>query len=566
LRVSWRPVDTSQYSNLGTDAAGPISKQWPHRYGTVQKLDRALPANDFMRWKSRSEYLARMKKLALLAALTFAACSNNSAGTKIGQTPVDNGDGRTGGRSGSSTGGRSGSSTGGTSGGASGGTTGAGGSTSSNGSGGATGVAPSTGGDAAGSDDTGAGTGSGGVSGSGGAGAPPAATGYGFGARPQQYPMGSIKPTGTQAELDAVVKAAYDKWKAAYVMTACGGHVVKTPSGVTNSSALANGMVVVAMMAGHDPQAQTVFDGMFAVARKFPSPLSESVPPKHGIAPRPGNEYLLSHVVLANCTKPNSEEGSATPSGDLPFALALTLADKQWGSAGKINYLEEAKKTANAIKLYDMNPQKVTGLGDWASLPGEGMWTTVARPNYFMVGYFRAYAKASGDMYWMQAIEAVHNKIADVQTRLSPMTGLFPQYLVGGMNPPGGSFLGDNNAPHYTGGAGLIPLWLAHDYIASGDMRAKAALTKITNWIKTATGGDASKIVDGYRLNGAAVGNAATMSFVAPFGAIAIFDAGNQAWLDSIWKLMSTAPAAGQAADTANLLGMLVVTGNWWQP
>jgi hypothetical protein len=266
-----------------------------------------------------------------------------------------------------------------------------------------------------------------------------------------------------------------------------------------------------------------------------------------------------------NCSK-IAGEGSSTPSGDLPFAYALTLADKQWGSAGKVNYLDEAKKTADAIKLYDMNPQKVTGLGDWASLPGEGMWTTVARPNYFMVGYYHAYAKASGDMYWMQAVEAVQTKIADVQRRLSPMTGLLPQYLVGGMNPPGGAFLGDNNAPHFTGGAGLIPLWLATDYIGSGDMRSKVALSKITDWLKTKTGGDASKIVDGYRLNGEAVGTTGTMAFVAPFGAIAIFDAANQAWLDGIWKLMSAAPTASQGADTANLLGMLIVTGNWWQP
>jgi hypothetical protein len=483
-----------------------------------------------------------MKTVSLVALLVFAACSDSSSGPNAGNPVAGTGGAppsRPGGSGGSGASGAGGDGTGGSAG------TGGGGVA---GSGGAGGGASSS--DAA----------------SGGAEAGSAvATGYTFGARPQQYPMGSIRPTGTQAELDAVVKAAYDKWKAAYVIAACDGYVVKTPSGTTSSSALGNGMVITAIMAGHDPQAQAVFDGLFAVGRKFPSPLSVSVPPKHGIGPRPGNQYLLSYSVEANCSK-TTGEGSSTPSGDLPFAYALTLADKQWGSTGKVNYLDEAKKTANAIKLYDMNPQKVTGLGDWASLPGEGMWTTVARPSYFMVGYYRAYAKASADMYWMQAVEAVHTRIADVQTRLSAMTGLLPQYLVGGMNPPGGSFLGDNNAPHYTGSAGLIPLWLASDYIGSGDMRAKAALTKITNWLKTKTGGDPTKIVDGYRLNGDAVGSAGSMSYLAPFGAIAIFDSANQAWLDGIWKLMSSAPTTSQAADTANLLGMLMVTGNWWQP
>ncbi len=506
-----------------------------------------------------------MRKLALLALLSFAACAEKSpssppiapaGGTGGKASGGSGGAGRTGGSGGSATasGGAGASNTGGTgaggnaAGGNSGGTAGAGGN--------AAGTNGDAGGQAGNSGETGGAAETGG----------PVASGHNFGARPQKYPDGSIKPTGTQAELDAVVKAAYDKWKAAYVVQACDGYVVKTATGTTGSSALANGMVIVAMMAGHDPQAQTIFDGMFAVARKFPSPLSVSVPSKHGIGPRPGNQYLLSYSVGPNCMKFNSEEGSSSPSGDMPFAYALTVADKQWGSAGKVNYLDEAKKTAEAIKLYDMNPQKVTGLGDWASLPNEGMWTTVARPNYFMLGYFRAYLKASGDMYWMQAIEAVQAKIADVQTRLSPMTGLLPQYLIGGMNPPGGRLLGDANDAHYYGGGGLIPLWLATDYIGSGDMRSKAALTKITNWIKMTTGGDATKIVDGYRTNGAAIGTAGTMSFVAPFGAIAIFDAANQAWLDSIWKRMSTAPATSVGADSANLLGMLIVTGNWWQP
>jgi hypothetical protein len=500
---------------------------------------------------------AGMRKLApparLFALTILAACSNSPAG---GGDPADaavDAPARGGaGRPAVPVGG------------AMGGSGGAGGSDP----GGSGGAAPGSPVDAGNRDAAGGGAGSSGDAGGSDGAASPAAAGHTFGARPQAYPAGSIRPTGTQAELDAVVKAAYDRWKAAYVATACGGHVVKSRTPTTTSSALGNGMIITAMMAGHDPQARTVFDGLFAVGRKFASGLSVRVPPKHGIGPRPGNEYLVNYAIDAACMRVSEGDGAgtATPSGDLPFAYALALADRQWGSTGTINYLAEARNTANAIKLYHMNPQKVTGLGDWASLPGEGMWTTVARPNYFMVGYYHAYARASGDPYWMQAVEAVHTRIADVQTRFSPMTGLLPQYLVGGTTPPTGTFLGDANARDYFGGGGLIPLWLASDYIGSGDPRSKVALTRITQWLKSETGGDASKIVDGYRLDGDAVGTTGTMAFVAPFGAIAIFDAANQGWLDAIWKLMSTAPTTSQVADTANLLGMLMVTGNWWQP
>jgi endo-1,4-beta-D-glucanase Y len=506
--------------------------------------------------------MTRLSRLALVTFFTgVAACSSGGGGS--GTIPGA-GDG-TGGSSSSESGGRSGSSASG----------GSGGNVGSSGSGGSAGSAPSgSGGSAAGGSGpaaTGGTTGeadggmaseAGGTGGS--TGSPPSAAGYQFGARPQMYPAGSIKPTGDQGALDAAVKAAYDKWKAAYVMQACDGYVVKTAAGTTTSAALGHGMILAAMMAGHDAQAQTIFDGMFAVGRKFPSILSVSVPAKHGIQPRPGNAALVAFAVGNNCTKVS--EGDSAPDGDLAFGLALLLADKQWGSTGKVNYLEEAKKTANAIKLYDMNPSKLPGLGDWASLPGEGMWTTVATPPNYTVGTFRSFAKGTGDAYWMEAVTATQTSIAAIQTMFSPMTGLYPQYLVGSKNLPGNTFLTDNNARDHFNDASYAPLWLAADYIISGDAKTKAALTKINDWLKTKTGGDPSKIVDGYRLGGDNIGAQGSLSYVAAFGAVAAFDAGNQAWLDAIWKVMAAAPTANQAADTTNLLGMLMVTGNWWQP
>jgi endo-1,4-beta-D-glucanase Y len=484
------------------------------------------------------------RKFGPIAVLLLAACASSSSGRSGpgDETGGSGGDETTGGKPGGS--------------GGKGGSAGSGGNaTGGNGSGGAGGSA------------TGGSGGSGGspTGGSGGAGGS-AATGRQFGAHPQQYPMGSIKPAGTQAELDAAVKAAYDKWKAAYVMAACEGHVVKAGGDLTSSTALGNGMIITAMMAGHDPEAQTVFDGMFAVGRKFPSYLSVSVPAKHGIGPRPGNANLLAYAVGAGCKKVS--EGDSATDGDQAFAFGLVLADKQWDSGGKVNYLDEAKKTIKAIQLYDMNPQKAPGIGDWASLPGEGMWTTVAKPPNFMLGHLRGFGTATGEAYWMQAVDSTQTIIADAQTKYSPMAGLFSQYLMGSKNLPGGNTVlpEDRNARDFFDDAALIPLWLAADYLGSGDARSKAALTRINDWIKGKTGGDPGKIVDGYRLNGDPIGTKGTMAYVAPFATVAIFDAANQAWLDAAWKLMTAAPTTNQVADTTNLLGMLIVTGNWWQP
>jgi hypothetical protein len=514
-----------------------------------------------------------LKALVVVVSLSFVACSTaaqNGVGSG-GDDTGGSGSQATGGRSsGGASGGSSGSSGGNASGGSSGGNA-SGGSSGGNASGGAPGSSGGSAGNSSGGA-TGAtggapGDGDGGSgSGTGGAPANPAA-GHQFGARPQKYPDGSIKPAGDQAALDAAIKGAYDKWKAAYVMAACDGYVVKTAGAdMTSSSALGTGMILTAMMAGHDPAAQTVFDGLFAVGRKFPSILGITVPAKHGIGPRENNTSLPAYAVAAGCKA--VPEGDSSVNGDLDFGFALLLADKQWGSTGKVNYLAEAKKTISAIEKYDMSPLKTPLIGDWASLPGEGSWTTVTKPPHFMVGHFRGFATATGNAYWMQTVDAVQTLINEAQTKYSPMAGLFSQYLMGSKNLPGGNTVlpEDRNARDYFDEASAIPLRLAADYIASGDARSKTALTKINDWIKTKAAGDPAKIVDGYRLDGTPIGTKGTMEYVAPFAAIAIFDAANQAWLDAAWKLMAAAAPTNQRADTANLLGMLIVSGNWWQP
>jgi hypothetical protein len=196
------------------------------------------------------------------------------------------------------------------------------------------------------------------------------------------------------------------------------------------------------------------------------------------------------------------------------------------------------------------------------------VWKTTTKPPNFMLGHFRAFGKQTNDAFWMDATEAIQTLISATVTKYSPMTGLLPVILSNGTTPPapGATIISDKNAGSYAGDSGTIPFRFAADYIASGDMRTKAVLTKMNDWIKMSTGGDPSKIVDGYRLDGMPFGPAGTMAFVAPFGAAAIFDAGNQAWVDAIWKLMIAAPSVDQNTDTMNLLSMLVMSGNWWNP
>ena len=92
-----------------------------------------------------------------------------------------------------------------------------------------------------------------------------AALNHPFGSHPATYAAGSIKPSHvTQGTLDQSVRDFYDQWKAAYVKQVCGPgrYVVEAKAGggnLTVSEAHGYGMVLMALMAGHDPQANEVY-------------------------------------------------------------------------------------------------------------------------------------------------------------------------------------------------------------------------------------------------------------------------------------------------------------------
>ncbi|MCB0120045.1 MAG: hypothetical protein KDD72_13505, partial [Anaerolineales bacterium] len=143
------------------------------------------------------------------------------------------------------------------------------------------------------------------------------------------YAPNSILPNHrTQEQLDDDVRAYYDYWKANYVAeagTTSDGimmyRVVLGKDEPTRSTTVSEGqgygMVIMPIMAGYDPEAQVIFDGMWAFVDTHHSEID----------PR----LMDWNVPL--------EEGSASAfDGDADIAFGLLLADAQWGSDGRFNY------------------------------------------------------------------------------------------------------------------------------------------------------------------------------------------------------------------------------------
>jgi endo-1,4-beta-D-glucanase Y len=383
------------------------------------------------------------------------------------------------------------------------------------------------------------------------------------------YAAGSIRPDHiTQEEMDRVVAQTYDEWKTMYIRQGCdeGRYYLHTnistgggSQTISISEGHGYGMVITALMAGHDPEARTIFDGMVLFLRDHPSS---------------GDPALMAWNQVEGCTDldGNGTTASATD-GDMDIAYALLLADAQWGSDGAVNYRDEAVKTINAIMAQEVNPASLTlQLGDWVNLDNPVHYHAT-RSSDWMIGHLRAFLAATGDQRWQQVIDNTYATLSTIQTNYSPATGLLPDFVVdtnASPHPADSGFLEGDWDGRYSYNACRFPWRIGTDFMINGEARAKAALAPFNAWIQQASGGDPARIDSGYALDGS-MGDQrryTDLSFVAPIGVSAMAGAENQQWLNSLWDFIVARPVrdGGYYDNTLKMMSLIVISGNWWQP
>ncbi len=320
------------------------------------------------------------------------------------------------------------------------------------------------------------------------------------------YP-GCLKPTGIdQSTLNADTAAFYAYYRDKYFkrsngVTPGGGYYLDRPDAYqggsykTISEVHGYGMIIIALMAGWDRDARELFDGFFNFSDHHPSRSSP---------------HLMSWVV------PEDEGPLANDSatdGDMDIAYALLLAHAQWGSAGKVDYLAQARRIiTQGIKASNLGPTYRTLLGDWDK---HGLNT---RSSDWMPGHFQTYYDATGDDCWLKARDTAFDLIESLARNHAPDTGLLPDFVVGDPpRPAPPNFLEKAQDGLYCWNACRVPLRLAADYAHYGSARSRTALRKISGWLRNATGQDPAAIKAGYDLSGTPISEDSRMSFTAPF-------------------------------------------------
>ncbi|WP_020385054.1 glycosyl hydrolase family 8 [Kribbella catacumbae] len=378
-----------------------------------------------------------------------------------------------------------------------------------------------------------------------------------FGGHTIPYAAGMLRPSGVQSALDAKVVDYYQRWKAAFVRQNCGNGWYQVISPDADHPYVAEaqgyGMVIAATMAGADPDAKKVFDGLVKWKIDHPSSV---------------NPDLLAAEQDVNCRSVNGGDGATD--GDMDVAYGLLLADRQWGSAGTYNYKQLAIRHINAIKKDEINPStNLLKLGDWSSSGDQYYYIT--RTSDWMVDHFRAFRKATGDTAWDTIRNAHQTTIANLQSGFAPSTGLLPDFVVNtntSPRPAPGQVLEDPNDGQFWWNACRTPWRIGADAVTGADSRSLAAARKLNSWIKSKTGGNPDQIALGYKLTGTQISSGSEPAFFAPFAVTAMTDSGSQAWLDALWNKMLGTPIATDSYYSASiqLQVMITVTHNHWVP
>ncbi len=367
------------------------------------------------------------------------------------------------------------------------------------------------------------------------------------------YVPGTLRPSVSQATQDQVLQKYYDFWKKNFLTTKCGSGTYAVLSKDADHAFVAEGegygMTISAMMAEKDPQARSIVDGILKFVKAHPSV---------------NNKDLHAAEQNSSCKSVNGSD-SATD-GDLEIAYGLLIADKKWGSTGAVNYHAEAVRIINAIKKSEVNGStKFTLLGDWGN---DAQYKNSSRSSDWMPGHLRGYAAATGDSFWDSVRTRSETAVSQLQSQYAPNTGLLPDFVVNTNSTPKpapSNFLEGPNDGKYSWNACRDPWRLGADAITAPGSAAAAQVRKMNTWIKSATGGDPSKIQSGYSLSGSKTESGQHPCFTAPFAVAAMTDPGSQAWLDKLWtQIASFSPDASDYYGTGiTVQVLLILTGNY---
>ena len=375
-------------------------------------------------------------------------------------------------------------------------------------------------------------------------------------------------------------------------------------SHVNVSESQGYGMMIIAYMAGSEDRLKLssrnwifgcnslkeYYDAMLRTVMAYPS-----ITGSHLFCwelsgyPRNGKNKTGYKVVSGVKTAPftqDMESGDSATDGDMDIIYSLILADRQWGSDGKYDYIGCARLMLAGLWDYCVHDQYHTLLlGDWAKDSDNETLRHATRPSDFIISHLKAYREVDPDHDWQAVIDASYNvirEIRDAQNTLGNTNGLLPDFAIRGESgwvAPEETILEADDGSYYYN-ACRVPWRLGTDYLLYGN--SVIGNSSLYDYIIKPLDDFAREYSKGalgmfgpFSLAGKIFDWTDPETFTPPLLVTAAANGADQKWVNAFWNYAPkdewdfqglTGYVSDTYSDYIKLLVMLTASGNYWLP
>ncbi|MCL2193061.1 MAG: glycosyl hydrolase family 8 [Treponema sp.] len=300
-----------------------------------------------------------------------------------------------------------------------------------------------------------------------------------------------------------------------------------------------------------------------------------------------GGYRLVNGVKTAPFTR-DAVHGNSTTGGNMDIIYSLILADRQWGSNGRYDYISIARTMLADLWIHCVHEQyHFLLLGDWVNVFGSSIHRSTARTSDFMISHLKAFRDVDPAHNWQAVIDASHNAIREIrgaQNALGNRNGLLPDFIVRGATgweiPPGNIIESDDDAFAYN--AVRVPWRLGTAFMLFGNaMIGDATLYEyiirpLDDFARAFTGGGNLSRFGPLNMNGTPLFDWTYPNlFAPPFAVTAAAVGADRQWVDAFWRYTPANEWAFQGlgsyqgdtyGDYIRLIVLLTVSGNYWIP
>ena len=360
-------------------------------------------------------------------------------------------------------------------------------------------------------------------------------------AQTQPFPANVTFSNGLMAtnKNDADATASYNTWKTNFIESCSNGRFrVKFDNPTeTVSEGIGYGMLLTAYKAD-----KVTFDGLWHYYKDN------------------RNSNGVMNWKIQGCSQGTPGQNGATDA-ELDAAMALIVADYQWGSTGAIDYRADAEALIAAIKTHEVEANT------YVLKPGDMFGgSSLTNPSYFAPAYYRAFGAFTNDTaFWNAVATKAYAVINDNLTQNNAAGGLVSDWCQasGTYSNQSGGYHAQGHTYYYD--AARTPWRIAVDYLWYGDNSGKVYAKKCSDFVRVTLGGTAN-IVDGYNQNGTTTGQYHNATFVGAF-ACAAMAGENQVHLDdSYTDLKNLNEPNAYFNQTLKTLYQFLLTGNFYLP